>query len=138
MNRQLLRTKVQATMRQLIAERGYASPLDVLLSMEKLSAKNVDDWRSGKIPYLERVIQMNLPQLNVLLAEMKEVARDMDLTPSLTAYRRRTRSGRLPLRFSKSGAPHLEERYATHFLSRKLRGTKALAKSNPVPPATQR
>jgi hypothetical protein len=44
----------------LVGEKGYASPLDLFLKMEKITPKLVEEWRFGKVPYLERVLHGSL------------------------------------------------------------------------------
>lgn len=47
MNRQELQKKVKQTVHQLAFEKGYVSPLDMLLKMEKITPKLVEEWRFG-------------------------------------------------------------------------------------------
>ncbi|MCL4522215.1 MAG: hypothetical protein M1415_11690 [Firmicutes bacterium] len=128
MNRQEVRVRVKEAMDEAIGEHGYVSPLQVLIRLQVVSPKSVEDWRAGRILALERVAHMNLSKLNALLDVMKELATLMDLTPSWTAYQRKTRGGRMRLRFSKSGDPNTERKYSTHFVSRQLRAAKRAAK----------
>lgn len=51
-----MQKKVKQTVHQLAYEKGYASPVDMLLKMEKITPKLVEEWRFGRVPYLERVI----------------------------------------------------------------------------------
>ena len=44
----------------LLREKGYISFVDVFISMEKLSKEDYENWRFEKVPYLERVIKVNL------------------------------------------------------------------------------
>lgn len=57
MNRQELEKKVRYTVIQLIGEKGYVSPLELLLKMEEISPKFVEEWRFGRVPYLERGVE---------------------------------------------------------------------------------
>ena len=43
-------------------------------------------------------------------------AHDLNLKPSLTAYKRHGKGPRQQLRFSKTGDPNLEAAYATHLI----------------------
>lgn len=116
MNRQELQEKVDDTVHQLIREKGYVSPLDLLLKMENISSKQVEEWRFGKIQYLERVVQGNISQLSYILTKLGEVARNEGLKESLTVYMSWGKGVKRPLRFSKSGDSHIERRYATHYV----------------------
>ncbi|WP_313996855.1 hypothetical protein [uncultured Paenibacillus sp.] len=68
MNRQEIHQKVRRAVHQLIQEKGYASPLDLFLKMEKISHKLVEEWRFGRVPYLERVLYGNLAQFSFIMA----------------------------------------------------------------------
>jgi hypothetical protein len=116
LNRQELQKKVRHTVHQLIWEKGYASPLDLFLKMEKISPKLVEEWRFGRVPYLERVLHGNLSQFNFILTKMREIAKELELKESYTAYMKWGKGAKRPLRFSKSGDIHTERRYATHYV----------------------
>jgi hypothetical protein len=100
-----------------ILRRGkVVMPVDVLVGMDLLTRKQLEDWRRGRTPYLERVINCNLARLARVLRILRFHAHDLNLKPSLTVY---VRSGSGPkdrLRFTKTGDPRLEEAYATHFV----------------------
>lgn len=116
MNRQELQKKVRYTVHQMIREKGYASPLDLLLKMEKIPSKLVEEWRFGRVPYLERVLQGNLSQLNFILTIFHETARDLELKESLSAYVSWGKGPKRPLRFSRSGNIYTEQLYSTHYV----------------------
>lgn len=116
MNRQDLQKKIRHTVHQLIWEKGYASPLDLFLKMEKISPKLVEEWRFGRVPYLERVVRGNLSQFNFILAKLREVARELELKESYTVYMSWGKGQKRPLRFSKSGDSHIERLYSTHYV----------------------
>ena len=51
-----------------ILENGkVVSPIDVLIGLRLLSYADVNAWRRGRIPYLERVIHCNLTRLSRIL-----------------------------------------------------------------------
>jgi hypothetical protein len=100
----------------LLARGKVVAPVDVLICMDLLTADRLQAWRRGELPYLERVIDCNLPRLSRLLRILRFIAHDLNLRPSPTAYLRHSKGGRLPLRFSKSGDPKLEQAYSTHFV----------------------
>lgn len=116
LNRQELHEKVHGTVQRLIREKGYVSSLDLLLKMEKISSKQVEEWRFGKIQYLERVVRGNLSQLNYILTKLGEIARNEGLKESFTVYMSWGKGVKRPLRFSKSGDSHIERRYSTHYV----------------------
>jgi len=130
MNKNDLREKVQFTVQQLIQEKGYVSALDLLVRIGKVAPKQVEDWRFGRVPYLERVIQGSLGKCSSILASMRETAEEMGLKASYTAYMKWGKGPKQHLRFSKSGNPHIERQYATHYVSRKFPSSKLTAVSS--------
>lgn len=97
-----------------ILQRGkVVAPVDLLVGMKLLTTARLDDWRRGRIDYLERVIDGNLSRLSRLLRILRFHAHDLNLKPSVTAYQG---SSKRPLRFTKTGDRKLEEAYATHFI----------------------
>ena len=77
--------------------------------------------------YLERVCKVNLSKLSLVMREMRSYATKTGLKPSFCYYKRwgtkkKNGQGRkpvIPLRFSKSGNPEIEQRYATHYVDLK-------------------
>ena len=100
-----------------ILRRGkVVTPVDVLVGMDLLTRKQLEDWRLGRTPYLERVINCNLVRLARVLRILRFHAHDLNLKPSLTVYVRSGSGPKQRLRFTKTGDPRLEEAYATHFV----------------------
>lgn len=92
------------------------APVDVLVEMGLLTRARLEDWRCGRTPYLERVIDCNLKRLSRLLRILRFHAHDLNLRPSWTAYMRYGRGPRRRLRFTKTGDLKLEQAYATHLV----------------------
>lgn len=103
-----------------LAHHSYVSAIDVLTGMGLLSPAQVQDWRKGRIDFLERVIHANLKKISLFMALFRRWAQAKGLKPSETRYVRRDRSGIVDLRFSKSGDPRIEGVYRTHFVSPEL------------------
>ena len=112
-----MQKKIRQSVHQLMEQKGYVSPLDLLLKMEKISPKRVEEWRFGRVPYLERVASGNLAQLYFILTELRNVARELELKESHTAYMSWGKGPKRPLQFSKTGDSQTERRYSTHFLN---------------------
>lgn len=106
---------VKAT-EDLLRERGFIAPVELFIRMELLSAKSVEDWRRGRIPYLERAIHCNLSKASRILRILRMHAHDLNLKPLLVVYKRWTTGPRTLLLFSKTGDRHVEDAYARHFL----------------------
>jgi hypothetical protein len=92
------------------------TPVDVLVGMGLLMPEQLEDWRRGRVPYLERVIHCNLTRLSRLLRILRFHAHDLKLVPSVTVYKRWGKGPKQLLRFTKTGDPTLEEAYARHFV----------------------
>jgi hypothetical protein len=117
-----VRSEVLARVRRAFAEvlrrEGYVSVVHVLVEMKRLTPARLEDWRFGRVPYLERVVQGSLSELTAIGQEVRRVGREHGLKPTFTAYRKWGKGPKPPLRFSKSGRPSIEEAYATHWVSR--------------------
>lgn len=116
MNRYNLSKRVWKCAGQLVAEKGYVSPVDLLVKMERLTPQQVEEWRFRRIPYLEQVTNGNLAKMNTILLALREFARSAELKPSLTVYMSWGKGPKQKLRFSKYRNPRVEEMYATHYV----------------------
>ena len=102
-----------------LAEEKFVTAIDVLEGLGWLPRARVDEWRQGRIDYLERVVMANLRKLSAAMRLFRRWARRRGLNPSETAYVARTRDRR-SLRFSASGDPEIERAYRTHWVSPEL------------------
>lgn len=87
MNRNQLEEKIHKSASAVLAENGYISPIDVLIKMDRLTVKQVEDWRFKRTDYLERAINLNLAKLNHFLQALKKYAKEQNLKPSITVYK---------------------------------------------------
>ena len=95
------------------------TPVDLLLKLQRITKQQYEDWRFGRIPYLERVCLGNLSKLNRILRILDLHARALGLTASPTVYRKWGKGRkRIVLRFSKSGDQNLEAAYSRHYVAR--------------------
>lgn len=108
--------RVALAVDQIFAKGTVVAPVDVLVKMGLLEPKRLDDWRRGRVPYLEKVIDRNLTRLSRLLRILRFHAHDSKLKPSTTAYMRRDKGPKQRIRFTKTADPKLEEAYARHFV----------------------
>ncbi len=116
MNREQILKKTNDVAAALIYEKGYISPVDLFLKMEVITSKDYEDWRMGKIPYLEKVTSGGLGKLNTILTALKAYAASEGLKPSRTVYNKWGKGAKKKLRFSKRGLAHVELRYETHYV----------------------
>jgi hypothetical protein len=100
----------------ILARGKVVAPVDVLIGMHLLTRERLEDWRRGRVPYLEKVILSNLTRLSRLLRILRFHAHDLKLVPSVTVYMRWGKGPKQRLRFTKTGDPRLEEAYARHFV----------------------
>ncbi|MFD2759933.1 hypothetical protein [Lentibacillus juripiscarius] len=116
MSRKTIEKMVYRHATGLMKEKGYISPVDLLVKMDRITPKQVEDWRFKRIPYLEKVTVGGLGKMNHILKTLKKFATEQELKPSLTVYKSWGKGPKKLLRFSKTGDPYMEERYATHYV----------------------
>lgn len=118
-----------------LQKRKFVTAIDVLVGVGWLEPRRVDEWRQGRVDYLERVTAANLGKISTAMRSLRRWAQARGLRPSETAYLARTRDRR-PLRFSKSGDPGIEQAYRTHWVSPELSDRKRarLAERQSRPP----
>lgn len=102
-----------------LAERKFVTAIDVLVGVGWLQPARVDEWRQGRVEYLERVVVASLGKISAAMRCFRGWARARGLQPSETVYVARSRDRR-QLRFSKSGDPEIERAYRTHWVSPEL------------------
>ncbi len=120
MNNEKLTKRVKAATNELLHEKGFTSAVDMFMKIGKLSQKDYEAWRRGQVPYLERVIGMNLSKINVAAKEFRKACRDQGAKPSFTAYKGwGERLRKVDLRFSKSSNEQIEKSYATHYVHKR-------------------
>lgn len=117
MNDNELHDKVTAAMYTLIKDKGVAAPVDVLMAVGVLSKADYENWRRGRVDYLERVCKINLKKLSAINRAIRDYAGKHNLKPSWTDYRKWGKGENTRLRFSKSGDEQIERLYATHYIS---------------------
>jgi hypothetical protein len=108
--------RIERAVAAILANGKVVAPVDVLVKMDLVTQKDLEDWRLGRTPYLERVIRGSLSRLSRLLRILGFHCHDLNLVPSPTAYVRWGSGPRTPLRFTKTCEPRLEKVYARHFV----------------------
>ena len=138
MNEKELIGKVHSTVYHQCQRRGYAAPVDVLMEVVVLQKQKYEDWRFGRVDYLERVCTVNLHKLSFIMSQIRAYARKQGLKPSFCYYKQwgvKKKNGQghkpvVPLRFSKSGNAEIEKNYATHYVdSRRIAEIKGQSES---------
>src|SRR5215813_273364 len=118
-NLKSLESRVITAAKATLAEREVVSAIEVLERIGWLAQPRIQEWRQGRLDYLERGISTNLHRISSAMRMFHKWARQHGLTPIETEYVSRTRDRRR-LRFSKSGDPSIERAYRTHWASPKL------------------
>lgn len=109
--------KVVRAMDAVLQRQDFVSPIDVMLQLQRLTPKQIEDWQFARIRYLERVTVGGLGPVNRILRLMSFHAHDLNLIPSQTVYRKWGKGKkRITLRFSKSGEPKSETAWSRHYV----------------------
>ena len=66
--------KVHDSMYRQCKSRGFAAPVDVLMDIGVLDKKKYNDWRHGRVPYLEAVCTVNLHKLSEIMKVVRAYA----------------------------------------------------------------
>jgi len=119
MNNQELEKKVKQFTSELAYTKGYVCSVDVLIKLGYLTEDDYQDWRFGRIPYLEKACQTNLHKLSTINRLIRKYSAEWNLDKSWTAYHKWGRGPKKVLTFSKSRDHQIETLYATHFLNKK-------------------
>lgn len=114
-NLKRLERRIATAAHAAVAGNRQVTPIDVLIGIGWLAPSDVERWRRGQVPYLERVATANLKKLGVALRALRRWAEAQDLSPRHVPYRAQTRDRR-QLRFSKSGDRNIERAYSTHWV----------------------
>ena len=88
MNEKELTGKIHSSMYHQLQSRGYAAPVDVLIDTGILPKQKYEDWRFGRVRYLEAVCNANLKRLSFVLHQMRVYAQAHGLKPSFCYYKR--------------------------------------------------
>lgn len=102
-----------------LADRHFASAIDVLVGIGWLDPGAVERWRRDQIDCLEEVVQVDPPRISEAMQLFRSWAIERGLSASPVAYVART-PRRQALRFSRSGNPVVEASYRTHWISPEL------------------
>lgn len=100
-----LTLRLEASITSVLKRDGRLTYPALLVELGMLSPSSLDEWRAGRVPYLERVVTGNLTKLARIQKGVRRGARQRGL-------RRRVEERERKVRFSKSGNPFIEEEYS--------------------------
>ncbi len=107
--------RIERAVAVLLARGNVVDPVDVLVEMQLLAPADVAGWRSGRVPYLERVVRCNLTKAGRLLRILRMHAHDLNLVPSDSGQWKWGKPSSARSRFTKSGEGNVEAAYARRF-----------------------
>ena len=84
MNRKQLQSKLSTVTSELLKEKGYISFIDVFMKLDYLDPKDYENWRMKRVPYLERVIKINLGKINFIMKTVRRNCLNGNFNPSWT------------------------------------------------------
>src|ERR687891_1521577 len=119
MAKKTIEERVVSAAESALATDKYVSAIEVMARIGWLQQPRIDEWRQGRLPYLEAGIQAGLGKVSEAMRVFRKWAVGKGLKPSETVYVARTRDRRR-LRFSKSGDAAIERAYRTHWVSPEL------------------
>jgi hypothetical protein len=97
-------------------EKGLVCTVDILLQLDYLTKKDYENWRFGRVDYLEKVCNTNLSKLTLINKLIRKYSTELGLKSSWTGYNQFGKGVKRRLRFSKSGDKTIEDRYSTHYI----------------------
>ena len=118
MNNVDLEKKVKSLVHLNSYEKGLVCAVDILLELNYLTKKDYENWRFGRVDYLEKVCNTNLSKLTLINKLIRKYSTELGLKSSWTGYNQFGKSVKRRLRFSKSGDKTIEDRYSTHYIDR--------------------
>lgn len=119
MNNKDLERRVKQITLEFAYKKGYVSSVDVLLKLGYITESDYQEWRFGKIEYLEKVCVTNLHKLSAVNKFVRKFAEEWKLEKSWTAYNKFGRGPKKRLIFSKSRDGQIEYAYAIHYLDKR-------------------
>ena len=78
--------KVVRAVGAILASGDVVAPVDVFVQMGLLSKADLESWRFGRVPYLEKVIYCSLGKASRILRILRMHVHDLNMIPSHTAY----------------------------------------------------
>jgi hypothetical protein len=130
-----LATRVVSAAEAALAEQQYASFVDVLIGLGWLHPVHIDQWRKGRLAYLEQILSIGADRVDSARRIFEDWVAQRGLVPSETPYVSASRDRR-PLRFTEDGDEAAERAYRTHWASPDLSEAKRtrLAERQSKPP----
>lgn len=126
--------KVVKAVALLLQDRNEITTVDILLKMGSLLPKEYENWKRGKIPYLERIFQGNLSKAGRILRIINFHMHDLNMI----TYEKPMKilNGKKFLQYSKSGIKKIEEVYSRCFKWNRSEEAKKVVIENSLQPTS--
>lgn len=111
---------IAEVMSEILESASVVTPIEVLVRLEIIDPEQVEKWRKGQLPYLERGITAGLSRVARVLRLLSQHALSLGLVPTPGKYQRKGSGAKRRLRFSKRGDAESEQAYSTHFVRPKI------------------
>ncbi len=116
MNDKDLEMKIKDEMDREIQERGYSTPLDLLVALRFLDSSKVREWMEGNISFLEKAITLGPQKTLRLLAVMSAHAKKSGYKIQKEDYFKNGTDELL--QFSRSNNSVIEGQYSTRYVDK--------------------
>jgi hypothetical protein len=117
-----------------LQSKGFVAAIDLFLGTGRLQPSDIENWRRGRVPCLERLVLGNRGKVGKILRTFRQWALSKGLRPSETSYVRHTRGSRPELRFTVTGDPNVERAWRTHYVSPALAAKSRRKREQSGPP----
>ena len=108
--------RVVNAVRHLTQSKQEITPINVLLTLGMLPPERLEEWRQGRIPFLEAALSSNLSKTNRVLRILRLHSHDANLKTVAQEYFRSGSGPKRLLVFSRSRDPNIERAYARLYL----------------------
>lgn len=95
----------------IVSRKGHVSVIDLFLEIGWLRLDKLNDWKQGKITFLEKVITANLSKISKTMKEFRSWTVHSKLKERIIAYKHKG----YRLRFTKTGELNIETAYSTRY-----------------------
>ena len=86
LNRKELTGKLGPISSESLKKKGHISYVDIFIKLGYLSEADYKNWREKKVPYLERVVKVNLTRISLIMKDVAKNCKNGKLKPSNTIY----------------------------------------------------
>jgi hypothetical protein len=86
-NRRDLERALSPITSELLKEKGYVCFVDIFMRLGSLSPSDYASWRMKRVPYLERVLRLNLQTINFVMKIVRRNSLNGHLNPCMTVYK---------------------------------------------------